>query len=152
MKKKKKIIAVSSIGGHWIQLLRIIKPLERDMDIIYISTNMECKTMVDDHTFYCIKDFSRWNAYLLFPNLIKAIKLIIHESPDVVISTGAAPGLICLFAAKLCGKKTIWIDSIANIQKLSMSGCVSSKFVSRTYTQWEHLTDSHILYAGDVLG
>ena len=145
-------MAVSSIGGHWIQLLRIVRPLEKDMDIAYISTNIECKTMVGDHTFYHIKDFSRWNAYLLFPTLIKAIKLIIHESPDVVISTGAAPGLICLFAAKLCGKKTIWIDSIANIQKLSMSGYIASKFVSRTYTQWEHLADSHTLYAGDVWG
>ena len=82
----------------------------------------------------------------------KSYKINNSRISDVVISTGAAPGLICLFAAKLCGKKTIWIDSIANIQKLSMSGCVASKFVSRTYTQWEHLTDSHILYAGDVLG
>lgn len=152
MKKKRKIIAVSSIGGHWIQLLRIVKSLERDMSIVYISTNIGCKMMVEGHTFYCIKDFSRWNAYLLFPAFITAIKLIVRESPDAVVSTGAAPGLIWLFAAKLCGKKTIWIDSVANIQKLSMSGYIASKFVSRTYTQWEHLADSHTLYVGNVFG
>lgn len=149
---KKKIMAVSSIGGHWVQLLRIIKPLEKDIDIVYVSTNVDCKTMVENSAFYTIKDFSRWNAYLLIPTIITAIKLIIRESPDVVISTGAAPGLICLFVAKLFGKKTIWIDSVANMHKLSLSGRLASKFVSRTYTQWEHLSDPNIIYAGDVFG
>ena len=151
MERKKKIMAVSYIGGHWIQLLRITKPLEKKINVVYVSTNTGCEAMVEKSKFYCIKDFSRWNAYLLLPVFFSAMKLIIKESPDVVISTGAAPGLIFLFAAKICGKKTVWIDSIANIQKLSMSGYIASKFSSCIYTQWNHLSDKHIIYAGNIL-
>ncbi|MDE5594558.1 MAG: hypothetical protein K2I89_03170 [Muribaculaceae bacterium] len=68
-----------------------------------------------------------------------------------VISTGAAPGFAALMAARVCGVKTIWIDSIANVQRLSASGRIARMFVSRIYTQWPALADEKVIYAGNVL-
>ena len=34
----KKILAVASIGGHWVQLLRIAKPLEEHYEVVYIRS------------------------------------------------------------------------------------------------------------------
>lgn len=150
--KKIKILAAASIGGHWIQLLRITGAMDNETDIIYLSTHSKCATMVTGHTFYQLKDFSRWDFYKLVPAFFSALRLIRKESPDVVISTGAAPGLICLFAAKILGKKTVWIDSIANVQHLSFSGRIASIFVSRTYTQWKNLSGKHIYFAGNIFG
>ena len=149
----KKICAVASIGGHWIQLLRITSSLNNNFDIFYISTHGKCSTMVKDKKFYKINDFSRWDCYKMIPTFFSILKILIKESPDVVISTGAAPGLITILVAKLLGKKTIWIDSIANVEHLSFSGRIASKFASRIYTQWENLADGKkIFYAGNVLG
>lgn len=37
MRKKLKVFAVASIGGHWVQLLRIAKALEKEFDVVYMS-------------------------------------------------------------------------------------------------------------------
>jgi len=151
MNNRVKLLAVASIGGHWVQLLRIVNPANTELDITYLSTHSKCATMVDGQKFYAIADFSRWDFYKLVPSFFRALHIIRKEGPSVVISTGAAPGLVVLFAARLLGKKTVWVDSIANVQKLSLSGTIASKFVNQTYTQWESLRSEKILYAGNVL-
>ena len=148
----KKILAISSIGGHWIQLLRIVRPLEKEFTVEYMCTHDKCATMVEGRMFYKIEDFSRWNAYKVLPALLQDIKLIKKIKPTVVITTGAAPGLICILAAKLCGIKTIWIDSIANEKQLSASGRIAKKIADRVYTQWSDLAEKDIIYAGNIFG
>jgi UDP-N-acetylglucosamine:LPS N-acetylglucosamine transferase len=151
MENKVKLLAVASIGGHWIQLLRIINPNNAEVSVTYLSTHPKCEVMVEGQKFYTISDFSRWNFYKLIPAFFRALKIIQKERPTIVVSTGAAPGLVVLLAAKFLGKKTVWIDSIANVQHLSLSGNIASKFVSQTFTQWESLKTPKILYAGNVL-
>ncbi|MFR9629246.1 MAG: oligosaccharide biosynthesis protein Alg14 [Rikenellaceae bacterium] len=146
-----KILAVASIGGHWIQLLRIAKSMFAKEEVVFMSTHEKCATMIDGRQFHKMSDFSRWDAYKLIPAFFNAIRVVRKEKPDAVITTGAAPGLVVLLAAKFCGVKTIWIDSIANVNKLSMSGKIASKFNTRTYTQWEELATDKIYFAGNVL-
>jgi len=146
----KKIIAVASIGGHWIQLLRIAQPMAEHYEMVYVSTHPKCATMVEGQKFFQTADFSRSDAWKLIPSFFKAIKTIRQEKPDAIITTGAAPGLVYLLAGKLLGRKTIWIDSIANVNHLSLSGRIAAIFVSRVYTQWQHLSTEKINYAGDI--
>jgi hypothetical protein len=46
----------------------------------------------------------------------------------------------------------VWIDSIANVEQLSLSGKLAARVAGRTYTQWPHLATGAILYNGNVLG
>ena len=48
----KKILAVASIGGHWVQLLRITRPLEEHYEVVYMSTHPKCKSMVGTCRFH----------------------------------------------------------------------------------------------------
>ena len=148
----KKVLAVASIGGHWIQLLRISKGLEGTCDLAFASTHDKCAKMVEGHSFNKLIEFSRWDWYKLLPALFNEISIVRKEKPDVVITTGAAPGLIVLFAAFLMGKKTIWVDSIANVNHLSLCGRVAKMFATRCYTQWEELGGSGIEFSGNVIG
>lgn len=151
MNNRKKIFAVASIGGHWIQLLRIAKPLEEKYDIVYLSSHPKCASMVEGHKFYVMDDFNRKNVWKLIPAFVKILKLVKKEKPKAVITTGAAPGLVCLLAGKLFGCKTIWIDSIANVEHLSASGRIARHVAARIYTQWPDLANKQILYAGNIL-
>jgi len=146
-----KVIAIASVGGHWVELLKITKNMETSANLVYVSTHNKCKTMVEGYRFFTIPDFSRWDFYKLFPAFLKALKIILRENADIIITTGAAPGVIFLLAGKVLGKKTIWIDSVANVLQLSMSGRIASKFASQVYTQWEELSNAKIFYAGNVL-
>ena len=152
MRKKLKVFAVASIGGHWVQLLRIAKALEKEFDVVYMSTHEKCATMVEGRVYYSMNDFSRWDFYKMFPELLHSIYIICKEKPSVVITTGAAPGLVCLFAAKICGIRTVWIDSIANVEHISFSGRIASKFASRIYTQWPSLAGNKVIFAGNIFG
>lgn len=149
---KAKILAVASIGGHWIQLLRIAKGMEEMYDVVYCSTHEKCATMVSSHTFYKIDDFSRWDAWKLPATLWRLFFLIKKVKPAAVLTTGAAPGLTALLAAKVCGIKTIWIDSVANVEHLSASGRMARRFASRIYTQWSDLAVDGIVSAGNIFG
>ena len=142
MRKKLKVFAVASIGGHWVQLLRIAKALEKEFDVVYMSTHEKCATMVEGRVYYSMNDFSRWDFYKMFPELLHSIYIICKEKPSIVITTGAAPGLVCLFAAKICGIRTVWIDSIANVEHISFSGRIASKFASRIYTCLLYTSDA----------
>ena len=64
---------------------------------------------------------------------------IVRARPQIVISTGAAPGLAALFLGRLVGARTIWLDSIANAEKLSMSGKLARHAADLWLTQWPHL-------------
>ena len=145
-------MAVASIGGHWIQLLRIARPMEGHYEMVYISTHPKCAIMVEGQKYCLTTDFSRSDAWKLVSAFLKAIKTIRKEKPDAIITTGAAPGLVYLLAGKLFGRKTIWIDSIANVNRLSLSGRIAALFVSRVYTQWQHLATAKIHYSGDIFG
>ena len=152
MRKKLKVFAVASIGGHWVQLLRIAKALEKEFDVVYMSTHEKCATMVEGRVYYSMNDFSRWDFYKMFPELLHSIYIICKEKPSIVITTGAAPGLVCLFAAKICGIRTVWIDSIANVEHISFSGRIASKFASRIYPQWPSLAGNKVIFAGNIFG
>lgn len=152
MNSKKKIFAVASIGGHWVQLLRIARQMEKDYEVVYLCTHPKCATMVEGQKFYLMEDYSRWDAWKMVPAFFKLLGIVRREKPEAIMTTGAAPGLMCLLAGKVLGKKTIWVDSIANVQHLSASGRIAAKFVSRIYTQWKDLATPKVAFAGNILG
>lgn len=145
-----KILAVSSIGGHWIQLLRL-KPAFEGSEVEFMTTKQNFSTMVEGNKFYSIPDGNRWNKYGLVKCFFRIVSIVKKSKPDVIITTGAAPGLIALFVGKLFGIKTIWVDSIANCEQISMSGKIATKVADIVYTQWEHLAERKIKFCGNVL-
>jgi UDP-N-acetylglucosamine:LPS N-acetylglucosamine transferase len=145
-----KILAVASIGGHWIQLIRLM-PLFVEHDVTFVTTNPAFAETVKGYKFYCIPDSNRRKKIDIIKSSFYITRCVLKVRPKVIITTGAAPGLMCIIAGKLIGAKTIWIDSIANVEKLSMSGKIASKIADIVYTQWEHLATSKITYCGNVL-
>ena len=148
----KKIIAVASIGGHWVQLLRIAKPLEEHYEVVYMSTHPKCKSMIGNHRFHTITDFSRWDAWKMLPASFNILAFLLKERPAAIITTGAAPGLLTIVIGRMVGIKTIWVDSVANVQTMSACGKLARKFANYVYTQWPELATSQVHYAGNIFG
>ncbi len=81
-----------------------------------------------------------------------ALWIVLKHRPQVVISTGAAPGFFCILAGRLIGARTLWIDSVANSEQVSLSGRLSQTFAHECWTQWEHLASGdRPRYFGAVL-
>ena len=150
--KKKKIIAVASLGGHWIQLLRIAKPLEQWYDVSFVSTHEKCRVMVDGKSFYEIPDFNRKNAWKIFMAFFKCLYVLLVVRPSAVVTTGAAPGLLTLIIARFLFINTIWIDSVANVKTLSACGHLARFVAKHVYTQWPDLARDNVDYVGNIFG
>ncbi|MEZ5447992.1 MAG: hypothetical protein R3E89_02850 [Thiolinea sp.] len=78
--------------------------------------------------------------------------ILLRERPDAILSTGAAPGAVAVMLGKLLGIRTIWVDSIANVQQISRAGRLIQKRADLFLTQWPHLSaEPEIRYQGSVL-
>ena len=145
-----RILAVANAGGHFIQLLRV-KPVWEGHRVCFMSSKENFSQLVQGHDFYFVPDANRSSKIKLVTGFLKVAKIVFTLQPDVVITTGAALGLMALFAGKLCRAKTIWIDSIANAETISLSGKIASRFADRCYTQWADLANSKFIYYGNVI-
>jgi len=148
---REKVLAVASSGGHWVQLRRIA-PAFADSEVVYVTVMDSYRSQVPDNTFYSVHDATRWNKLGLIVLALQLAWIILKEKPDVVISTGAAPGYFAILLGRFFRAKTIWIDSMANIEELSMSGLRVGRYADLWLTQWPHLARSEgPHYAGGVL-
>jgi UDP-N-acetylglucosamine:LPS N-acetylglucosamine transferase len=135
-----RILAIASGGGHWTQLRRL-RPAFEGLDVAYVSVLASNGEDVQGHRYYTVKDASRAEKRNFLILLIQCAYILLRERPQVVITTGAAPGYIMLVLAKtLLGARTMWIDSIANSEKLSLSGLKAGRFADAWLTQWPALT------------
>jgi len=151
-RRRQRVLALSSAGGHWIQMLRL-QPAFESCDITYATTNTDYRSDLKDATFRTIINANRNQKFKLLLSALSILWVILRVWPDVILSTGAAPGFFAIRIGKLFGKKTIWVDSIANAEELSMSGHRVANYADLWLTQWEHLAKPdgpH--YFGNVLG
>lgn len=149
--RKIKVLALSSAGGHWVQLMRL-KPAFEGFDVTYVTVNPGYQVDVGDAKFRVIPDGNRWDKIALFRSMLGSIWLLLRERPDVVISTGAAPGYFAIRVARLLRIRTIWVDSVANAETLSLSGQKVGRYADLWLTQWAHLArEEGPHYRGSVL-
>jgi UDP-N-acetylglucosamine:LPS N-acetylglucosamine transferase len=145
-----RVLAVASGGGHWVQLRRL-EPAFDGLDVAYLTTDPGLRPEIGPARFYTVKDASRWNKLALLRTASRILWVLIRERPGVVVSTGAAPGYFAIRFGKLFGAKTIWIDSFANVEELSLSGRLASTKADLCLTQWPHLAGGRVRYRGAIL-
>lgn len=133
-----RVLAVSSGGGHWVQLLRV-RPAFDGCRVTWVTVNRAYAADVPGQTFHVVHDATRWNRLGLLRLALRIAWIVLRERPHVVVTTGAAPGYFALRLAKFFGARTIWIDSIANVEQLSLSGRRVGPYADLWLTQWPHL-------------
>lgn len=142
-----RVLAVASTGGHWVQLFRM-RLAWSGCDVHYATTVEGFRDPVAADarrrgepatSYHVLPDANRWQKARLGYLLLAVAALVVRVRPDVVISTGAAPGYFALRIARLLGAKTIWIDSIANAEQLSLSGQRIGPSADVWLTQWQEL-------------
>lgn len=144
-----KILAVASAGGHWIQLLRLIPAFENN-ELVFLSSNRSFYDTVSKYEFHFVKDANRGQKLNLLIMAFEVLRKVYIIRPDIIITTGAAPGLLSIIVGKYLGAKTIWIDSIANVENISLSGKIARHFADRVYTQWPNLTEKKVIFKGNI--
>jgi UDP-N-acetylglucosamine:LPS N-acetylglucosamine transferase len=160
MASRKRILAIASGGGHWVQLFRL-RPAFDGHDVIYATTmkGLEQQVVLDAAerhvtrpTFILLPEANRWQKVRMAILMAKIAWLILRFKPHHIISTGAAHGYFAIRFGKLIGSKTIWLDSIANAEEASMSGRLIKPYADHCLTQWPEVADKEgLAFHGAVL-
>lgn len=100
-----------------------------------------------------VGECNRRHPFRLLGVFIRCLVIVLRERPDIVISTGAAPGCLMCFLGKLSGAKVVWLDSITNVEQLSLSGRLIRPFADLFLVQWPDLARrySNVEYVGAVI-
>lgn len=140
----KKVIFVSSTGGHLNELLQLKKTMKKyDSYLITEKTKSTVdlnKEFGNKVKFLKYGSKSHLSYVYIFPfNCIKSLIYFLRVRPSVVVTTGAHTGVIMCYIAKLFRKKIIYIETFANIKTKSVSGRLVYPIADMFIVQWESM-------------
>ena len=142
-----RLLAISSTGGHWVQLNRLMPAFE-GCEVHWACTSPDHEARLRAAakrlgqgvaSYTAITDANRWTKLKLVKQMLETVALLIRVRPDVIVTTGASVGFFAIRAGKLMGARTCWIDSIANGDELSLSGAKAGPHADLFLTQWPHV-------------
>ncbi len=147
MTAPRRVLAVASGGGHWVQLMRL-RPAWDGHRVTYVTTTGAFRAEVRRDAaargqpapdYFVVPEANRWQKLKLVRQLLGLAIIVLRTRPDAVITTGAAPGYFALRLGRLVGARTAWVDSIANAGELSLSGKRAGRHADLWLTQWPDL-------------
>jgi UDP-N-acetylglucosamine:LPS N-acetylglucosamine transferase len=151
MARSKKILAVASSGGHWTQLLRL-RPAFAPHQVVFATTQADSRAELPGYRVHILPDANQHSKLRVVLLMLATLWLVLRVRPDVVVSTGAAPGYFAIRFAHYLGARTLWLESIANAEEYSLSTRLVRPYADLMLTQWPHLAQPEgPFYRGSVL-
>lgn len=138
-----KLALIASSGGHLAELHALAEFWQPEPHFWVSFKTTDAEYLLRDEKVHWAYHPTNRSPVNLARNAVLAVQILRDERPDVVISTGAGVGVPFLLAGRALGMKTLYIESITRISKLSISGRLVYPFVDRFWVQWEELAKQH---------
>lgn len=148
-----RICLAASAGGHLAQLLKVVQCCSR-YETFFITTSNTVREKIREYgRVHVVRECNREHPLRVFVVILRCVTIMLHERPNVVISTGAAVGCVACFLGKLLGAKVIWLDSITNVERISLSGRIIRSISDLFLVQWPELAQrySNVEYLGTAI-
>lgn len=132
-----KICFITSSGGHLTHLIQL-KEWWKDKERFWVTFEKEDSKSIlkDEKKYWCYFPTNR-NIKNLIKNTFLAVKILLKEKPDLIISTGAAPAIPFFYLGKLLGAKVVYIEVYDRIEKPTITGKVVYPISDLFVLQWE---------------
>ena len=145
--KKKKVMFISSTGGHLDELMQLRPMFEKyEYHIVTEKTksNLNLKNKFPKKVSYLVygtKDYMLTYPFKLLYNCFKSLFIYIKVRPKYIVTTGAhTAGPMCCIG-KILGSKIIYIETFANSKTKSATGSIVYKFADLFIVQWEDMLE-----------
>ena len=133
--KKVKICVTCSSGGHLTQALIVTESLHGDKFFVTFY-DPRVSSLLKGYKYYLVTH-PRHNPFLLVKNCLDALKILLKEKPNLIISTGADVTVGICILGKLMGTKIIYIESGGNVYTPSLTGRIIYPFADLFIIQWK---------------
>lgn len=132
-----KVCLVGSSGGHLTHLY-MLKDFWKDKDRFWVTFNKEDARSIleNEKVIPCYYPTNR-NIKNLIKNTFLAIRVLLKEKPDLIISSGAAVAVPFFYIGKILGAKLIYIEVFDRIDKPTVTGKLVYPIADKFIVQWE---------------
>jgi UDP-N-acetylglucosamine:LPS N-acetylglucosamine transferase len=134
-----KLMLVCSSGGHF-QTMQGLHPFWNTHERVWVTflTATNEAALEGEKVYWAWSPTNR-NLKNLVLNFFLAWKVLLQESPDLVISTGAGVAVPFLILAKILGSQTVFVELITRVTELSLSARLVLPFLDALYVHWPQL-------------
>ena len=141
--KKKRVMFISSVGGHLTQLLEF-KSIFNDYDYVLVTEKTDVtKDLKQKYkTEYLVYGSRQYIISYIFKftyNIIKSLVLFIKYRPQVIVTTGTHTAVPMCYIGWFFGKKVIFIESYAKSSSPTLSGRMVYPIATTFVVQWESM-------------
>lgn len=133
-----RVLAVASAGGHLSQLEAVLPAFE-SQTVTLVTTDPDPDPRTPVERVFVVTDANLDTKARLIRTALQVLIVVLRVRPGIVVSTGAAPGFFAVVFGSMIGARTIWLDSIANVEEMSVSGRRVRRHADMWLTQWPHL-------------
>lgn len=151
---KKKVIFISSTGGHLNELLQL-KPLITKYDSYLITEKTKSNKNLKDkynNVSYLVYGTKKnlFTYFFIFSfNIIKSFILYLKIRPDVIVTTGTHTAVPMCYIGRILGSKVIFIETFANSTTKTVAGKLVYPIANTFVVQWESMLE---LYPKAIYG
>ena len=153
-----RIVAGASAGGHANELIRLLEVADVLWTVqpaAYVTTMAITAAAFARRgkSVHVIGESDRKKPLQAIAVLYRACALAWRLRPDLVVTTGSMPLALFAICSKLLGARVVWIDSVAQIDDLSLSGRVMRHVADLCLAQWPEVAARYdnVEYAGELL-
>ena len=152
--KNKRVLFISSTGGHLDELLQLRKLFKKYNSYIITEKTKSKKKKKNkypnvNYLVFGTKDHLFTYLFKFIYNFIKTIILFIKIRPSVIVTTGTHTAVPMCYIGKLFFRKIIYIETIANSKSKTLSGKLVYSIADTFIVQWESMLE---LYPKAIYG
>ncbi len=157
MKKKKKVMFISSTGGHLSELLELEKLFKKyDSSIVTEKTDSNLYLQERYNNVYYLAYGTKSHIFtyifkFIF-NFFRSFYIFLKIKPDVIITTGTHTAFWMCYIGKLFRKKIIYIETLANRTTKTVAGRLIYPIADHFLVQWESMLELYpkAIYMGFI--
>lgn len=134
-----RVLLVASSGGHLLELLQVAGafPIEQRLWVTFDKSDAR-DLLAGEQVVYARHPTNR-NLPNLLHNALLAAQIMVRVRPRAVITTGAGVAVPFCYTGRVAGARVIYVESLARVSSLSLSGRLVYPIVHRFFVQWPDL-------------
>ncbi|CQR46192.1 UDP-N-acetylglucosamine--N-acetylmuramyl-(pentapeptide) pyrophosphoryl-undecaprenol N-acetylglucosamine transferase [Paraliobacillus sp. PM-2] len=154
--KQKKLLLISSIGGHLTQLLQLESMFKNYPYHIVTEKSTITEELKNKYPVsllvYGARNYPLRYMFKFSYNTLKSFCIFLRHRPDIIITTGAHTAVPMCYIAKLFRKKVIFIESFAKSTSPTLSGRLVYPISDLFIVQWESMKKIYpkAIYGGSI--
>lgn len=139
MEKKLKIAVAASPGGHLVQIRQLASIYEKHNFFYFTFKGFVANELAKNNKVYAIQNIIRHSPLSWILGFWASLRIALSERPDVVLTTGAGVVVFFCYISKIFGAKIIFIESIAKVEKPTLTARILYPISDLFFVQWPGL-------------